>query len=102
MAKREAEQLDLIDTDHPIDKQVKSIVKRIRELDRERGEAQEKADVQRKKLVDLLKENNVKSYQKGDIDLTLDNIDKVHIKRRKKNDGDTTDGEESDDNGEAT
>lgn len=83
--KDEDGQFELIDVDHPADKEIKSLATRIRKLDRERGEAQGKADELREKLRAIMHDNKIKHWAKGDFEIVLRKTEeKVSVRSRAK------------------
>lgn len=84
-------QQDLIDVDHPQDKPLISSARKIRRLDKERGEIQDKADAEREKLRDLMHDRKITHYKFGDVEITLKPTEKVSVKLAERADGGTSD-----------
>lgn len=90
------EQLELIDQAHPRNKELLRLARKVKRLDKERSEAQDKADEARAELRELMKECNLKHYAFGDCDITLKpGKELVSVKKRKTEEGDGGDENES-------
>ena len=64
-------QFELIDTEHPAEKKILSLAKRIRAADKERSEANAKADKLRDELKELLHEHKIKRFIRRDVEINL-------------------------------
>lgn len=73
-------QLDLIDVEHPANKKIIALAKVIRSFDRDRSEAQGKADEKRHEMAELLRENKIARFKNGDVEVTLKEVEKVSVK----------------------
>ena len=77
------EQGVLIDVSHPLEKDIERLAKKIRGHDKDRSEAQGKADEARGELLTLLTKAEIHRWVKGDLDITVKIADaKVSVKKR--------------------
>lgn len=88
-------QLELIDVEHPEDKDIMRLARAIRKFDKERSAAQAKASEKRVELAKLLHDHKIKRYKRGETDITLEVKDSVSVKLAKtKAEGDSSDADE--------
>lgn len=80
-------QLDLIDVEHPANKEIIKLAKVIRGFDKERSDAQGKADEKRHEMADLLRSHKISHFKNGDVEVTLKDVEKVSVKIPESNDG---------------
>jgi hypothetical protein len=81
-------QPDLLDVKHPAHKKVASLVKRIRECDLDRSEAQEAATRARDELADVLHEHKLKEFRIGEHLVKLrPGKDKVSVRKAESDGG---------------
>ena len=75
------EQLKLIDTDHPAHKDLLRIARAVRSADKDRSDAQTKANEKRAELRDLMKKHKLRHITVGDVEIDL-KPERVSVKER--------------------
>lgn len=75
------EQLRLINTDHPAHKPLLKLARKVRDHDRDRSDAQAKANEARAELRELMKQHGLTHCTLGDVEITL-KPERVSVKER--------------------
>lgn len=84
----------LIETDNDQDKPLIACARKIRALDRERGEIQDKADAKREDLKQMMHDRKLTTYRFGDVYVELKSNEKVSVKLAERNDGGSDGGDD--------
>lgn len=84
----------LIETDNEQDKPLIACARKIRALDRERGEIQDKAEAKREDLKQMMHDRKMTTYRFGDVYIELKSNEKVSVKLTESADGGSDGGED--------
>lgn len=73
-------QLSLLDVEHEANKPILKLARAIKSLDKERSEAQGKADEKRHELAELMRSHKVRHFRHSGFEVTLKDVEKVSVK----------------------